>query len=119
MVKIDKFSFGLIVIGGKSYRHDVLLFPDGSVKERRGGFWKFGSHTIRKDEIEELVKANPEVLIVGTGTNGRAKVDSQAEACAGEEGIRLLVAPSPQAIKSLNQLIDEGKRISAIIHITC
>ena len=119
MAKVDSFRFGSIEVGGKRYGCDVLLFPDGSVKERRGGFGKFGSHTIRREEIDELVKANPEALIVGTGTNDKARVDPQVEACAGEANIHLLVAPSPQAINQLNQLIDEGKRVSALIHITC
>jgi hypothetical protein len=119
MAKVDSFQFGSIVIDGKKYGHDVLLFPDGVVRERKGGFWKFGSHAIKKTEIEELVKAKPEVLIVGTGTNGRARVDSEAEASAKEANIELLVAPSSEAINRLNQLVDGGKHIAALIHITC
>jgi len=119
MARVDSFQFGSIVISGKKYGYDVLLFPDGMVRQRKGELWKFGSHTIKKVDIDELVKAKPEVLIVGTGTNGKARVDPQAEAYAREANIELLVTPSPQAIKHLNQLSDEGKRLSALIHITC
>ena len=119
MAKVDSFQFGSIVIDGKRYGHDVLLFPDGMVSERKGGFWKFGSHAIKKADIEELIRAKPELLIVGTGTNGRARIDSDAEISAAEATIKLLVAPSSEAINRLNQLIDEGKRIAALIHITC
>ncbi|MDY6917422.1 MAG: MTH938/NDUFAF3 family protein [Chloroflexota bacterium] len=119
MTRVDSFQFGSIVINGRKYGRDALLFPDGTVRERKGGFWKFGSHAIKEADIEELVRAKPEVLVVGTGTNGKAKVTSEAEACAKEANIGLLSAPSAEAIKQLNQLIDEGKRVSALIHITC
>jgi hypothetical protein len=32
VAKIEKFSFGSIVIEGKKYRRDVLIFADGMVK---------------------------------------------------------------------------------------
>jgi len=38
MAKIDKLSFGSIVIDGKKYSRDVLIFADGS-KEKKG--WLF------------------------------------------------------------------------------
>lgn len=117
-MRVDSFQFGSIVIDGKKYGRDVLLFPEGTVRQREGGFWKFGSHSITKAEIEELIKAKPEVLIVGTGTAGRAKITPEAETCAQEANVKLLAAPSPQAIKHMNQLLGEGKRVSAIVHVT-
>lgn len=119
MAKIDSFQFGSIVIDGRKYGHDILIFPDGVVREREGGFWKFGSHVIRKAEVEELIRAKPELLIVGTGTSGRARVESELKASAAEANVELLITSSSEAINRLNQLIDEGKRAAALIHITC
>ena len=75
MAKVDSFSFGSIVIDGKKYGRDVLVFPDGTVRQRKGGFWKFGSHAIKRDEIDQLVKADPEEIVVGTGTSAKAQAD--------------------------------------------
>ena len=119
MARVDSFRFGSIVINGKKYGHDVLLFPDGSMEERKAGFWKFGSHTINKNEIEELVKANPEVVIVGTGTMNRAGLTPDAESFAKDTGFELVALPSAEAVERLNQLAGEGKRVAALIHITC
>ena len=47
MAKINSFNFGFIVVDGKQYIYDVLILPDGTVKQRRGGFWKFGSYVIK------------------------------------------------------------------------
>ena len=48
MAKIDELTFGSIVVEGKKYRRDVLIFTDGVVKKRKGGFLTFGSHKIKK-----------------------------------------------------------------------
>jgi len=119
MAKIESFKFGFIVIGGQKYGRDVLMFPDGTVKQRKGGFWKFGSHVIKKTEIEELVKANPEVVIVGSGTRAVAKLAPDAEIPAKEAAIELVALPSKDAVERLNQSVEQGKRVSALIHITC
>jgi hypothetical protein len=38
VAKIDELSFGSIVIEGRKYRRGVLIFADGTVKKRKGGF---------------------------------------------------------------------------------
>lgn len=119
MAKIETFDFGYIVIDGKKYSRDVYIFPDGSVKQRKGGFLKFGSHVVKKAEVEELLKARPQVVVVGTGTNGKAKLASDADLILKEAKIELLVLPSREAVQKLNLLAQEGKQVSALVHITC
>ncbi|HUV53409.1 MAG TPA: hypothetical protein VMW64_10110 [Dehalococcoidia bacterium] len=57
MAKIDSISFGSIVVDGKNYRRDVFLFPDGSMKQRKGGFRIFGGHNIKRQELENTLKS--------------------------------------------------------------
>jgi hypothetical protein len=45
MAKIDNFNSGFIVIDGKLNVNDVLILPDGSVKEREPGKGRRGSHS--------------------------------------------------------------------------
>ncbi len=119
MPRIESLKFGSIVVGAKRYSHDVLIFPDGNLKRRRGGFWRFGSHDIRKGEIDELVRANPEVIVVGTGTSARAKLPFEVGRRAAEAKVELIALPSEEAAGKFNHLVDEGKRVAALIHITC
>ena len=119
MARIEGFKFGSIVIDGKKYSRDIFIFADGTVKQRKGGFWKFGSHVIKKAEIEELLKASPEVVVVGTGTSAKAKLASDAELSLKEAKIELITLPSREAVERLNRLAQEGKRVSALVHITC
>jgi hypothetical protein len=37
VAKIDELIFGSIVVEGKKYRRDVLIFTDGTVKKRKAG----------------------------------------------------------------------------------
>jgi hypothetical protein len=39
------------------------------VKKPKGGFLMFGSLEIKRKELEELSQGQPEVVIVGTGTD--------------------------------------------------
>lgn len=119
IARIESFKFGSIIIGGKRYGRDVLMLADGTVKQRKGGFWKFGSHVIKKAEIEELLKASPEVVVVGTGTSAKANLASDAELSLKEAKIELITLPSREAVERLNRLAQEGKRVSALVHITC
>ncbi|PIP48994.1 MAG: hypothetical protein COX14_01595 [Chloroflexi bacterium CG23_combo_of_CG06-09_8_20_14_all_45_10] len=119
MAKIDKFSFGSIIIDGKKYSRDVLILADGMITKRKGGFLMFGSHNIRKEEIKELAEDRPEAVIIGTGTNGKASVAPEVEGWAKEKNLKLIVQPSYQAATRLNELTEQGKRVAALIHITC
>ena len=119
MAKINSFNFGFIVVDGKQYVYDVLILPDGTVKEREHSKARLGSHTIGRAEIEELAKMKPETIIVGIGTNGMATVSPDAQLYRLEAKLNLIVLPSSEAVEKLNQLVDEGKRVAALIHITC
>jgi hypothetical protein len=118
VAKIDELTFGSIVIEGKKYRRDVLIFADGIVKKRKGGFLIFGSHKIKKRELQELIQGQPETIIVGTGTNGAANMAPDVESWAKENNLNLLVQPSHDAVAKLNELTEQ-KKVAALIHITC
>ena len=119
MAKINSFNFGFIVVDGKQYVYDVLILPDGTVKEREPGKGRLGSHAISRGEIENLRKVQPDVIVVGTGTSGLATLSQDAEVYLQQPDLNLMVLPSPQAVERFNRLMDEGKRVAALIHITC
>jgi len=119
VAKIDELTFGSIIVEGKKYRRDVPIFADGTVKKRKGGFLMFGSHKIKKQELEELSQGQPEITIIGTGTDGAAYIAPEAESWAKANNVSLLVQPSYNAIAKLNELAEQNKKLAALIHITC
>jgi len=40
VAKIDELAFGSIVVEGKKYRRDILIFADGTVKKQKVGYGK-------------------------------------------------------------------------------
>jgi len=110
VAKIDKFSFGCITINGKKYSRDVLIFADGAVKTRKGHFLIVGSHNIKKEEIEELTRGEPETIVIDTGTNSKANLASDACSWAKERNLNLVVQPSHRAVAELNKLIEQKKK---------
>jgi len=121
-MRIDSFKFGAIEIDGKRYGKDVAIDASGGIDKRREGFLKFGSHNITREEIEDLSHRGekPDLLIVGLGTSCAAKLDPAAEKWAGEAGVELVAASSPEAVERFNREQEKGQRkVAALIHITC
>lgn len=119
MAKIDELTFGSIVIESKKYSRDILIFVDGTVRKRKGGFLMFGRHETKRRELEQLSHGQPEVVIVGTGTDGAAHIAAEAESWAKANSVSLLVQPSCDAIAKLNELTEQKKKVAGLIHITC
>ncbi len=119
MAKIDSFNFGFIVVDDKQYAHDVVILPDGTVKERNSGKGRLGSHSIARSEIEALAKVQPDVILVGTGVQGMARLAHDAEFYLMEPELNLTLLPSPQIVKKYNQYIEQGEKVAALIHVTC
>lgn len=119
MAKITSYNFGFIVVDGKQYLYDVVIHPDGAVSERQPGRGRLGSHKITSEEVQRLQDMQPDFILIGTGASGLARLadDAQSHIQQPESNIELL--PSVKAAQKYNQLVDEGKRVAALFHITC
>ena len=70
MNTIDSYQFGRIVVSGKKYTSDVIIFPDRVTDN----WWRKTGHQLCLKDIAEVMTENPEVLVVGTGDSGLMKV---------------------------------------------
>lgn len=119
MVRFNSIEWGTVTVDGKEYDYDVVVTPKGQLKPRTSERDKFGSHSLSKDELEKLHKDGAEIVVIGTGTSDLASLSTEAEDFAKQKKLRLMALSSHEAIKAYNKLADEGKRVGAIIHITC
>jgi hypothetical protein len=111
---IDGYEFGQIVIDGRTYRVDLLLWP-GHIKS---DWWRAESHLLQLVDVAEALAADPQVLVVGAGMPGRMEVDPDLAAYLQERGIELVVKPTREACRLINELA--GKRLlAAALHLTC
>ena len=114
-MKIDSFSFGRITINGTLYHRDVILFPDSIITNWR----RNQGHVLSLDDLQDVLRFKPEVLVVGTGAYGSMKIPSSTRKGLEEKGIELFESTTDQAWKLFNQYREEGKKVSAAFHLTC
>ncbi len=111
---IDSYQFGQIVVNGRQYSSDVIIFPD----RVRDNWWRKTSHQLRLDEIAEVLTENPEVLVVGTGSSGLVEVLPEVQLSLEAKGIKLITEPTDKACNTYNQLC-HSQRVVAALHLTC
>ncbi len=111
---IDSYDFGRIVIDGRAYTSDVIIFPD-RVKDH---WWRKEGHALHIEDIESVVKEKPEVLIVGTGKYGVLKVLPETKEYIDSKGIGLIVVQTDKACEIYNELSKDKKAVAAL-HLTC
>ena len=80
---------------------------------------RLGSHTITRGDIEKIAKTELDAIVIGTGTSGLARLSDEAEVRLQQPDLNLVVLPSFKAVEKFNHLTDEGKRVAALIHVTC
>ena len=114
MSRIDSYHFGQVVIGGKKYSSDVIIFPD-----RIQDIWRRNkSHELTLEDIRGAMNENPEVLIVGTGASGLMRVLPDVQKELEARDIKLIMEPTGEACDIYNQL-SRLQRVIAALHLTC
>jgi hypothetical protein len=114
MAMIESYDFGAIVIDGRKFGRDLIIFPD----RIDSSWWRKEGHMLSVDDVKEVVEAKPEVLIVGTGYSGMMKIHPQTEQHLRSSGIKLIAAKTEQACKTYNDL-SKSRRVVAALHLTC
>ena len=111
---IDSYRFGLVVINGKNYTSDVIIFPE----KVRDVWLRKSSHQLCFEDVAEVLNENPEVLIVGTGESGMMRVLPETTQIIEARGIKLIMETTGKACQTYNQLC-HYQRVAAALHLTC
>lgn len=115
-MRFEAFAFGSIRIDGVTYEHDVVI-EHGKVHKRKKKpskqFRDAYGHTPLS--IEEDIPWNCSRLVIGTGT-GALPVMEEVKREAERRQVDLVIVPTAEAIKQLEQQPDET---NAILHLTC
>ena len=114
MAKIDSYQSGRIVVDGKTYTSDVIIFP-GYVES---DWWRKEGHRVSVEDIRGIMQEKPEVLVIGTGNEGLVKVLPETKRYLEEHRIKFIAQVTDEACQSYNRLCSSGKAVAAL-HITC
>lgn len=111
---IEAYRFGCIRINGQEYTSDVLVFPDRVLSS----WWRKIGHELCVEDLKDVIREKPDVLVVGMGKPGLMKVLPETEARLNAEGIQLIAKPTEDACRIYNKLLT-GKKVIAALHLTC
>ena len=114
MITINKYSFGNIVVDGKKYNSDIIIYPERVQTD----WWRKEGHSLCIEDIEEVLKAKPEVIIVGCGASGIMDVAVETRALIEAKGIKLIQLPTDKACEEYNVLA-KTQKVIACLHLTC
>ncbi|MEM3442621.1 MAG: Mth938-like domain-containing protein [Candidatus Bathyarchaeia archaeon] len=114
---IESYNFGEMVIKGKKYTSDVIVFPERVID----GWWRLEGHSLCLEDLKEVLSQDPkpELIVVGTGYYGFMKVPADVESALKSKGINVIAQPTGEACKTYNKLLNGGKRVVGAFHLTC
>jgi len=111
---IEHYRSGTITVGGQRHTRDLIILPERVI----AGWWRKEGHALHPDDLTAVFEAAPEVLVVGTGAYGMMRVTEETRRALETAGIRLIAAPTAEAVKTYNELREET-RAAAALHLTC
>ena len=112
---IENYSFGQILINGKKYSSDLIIFIDYIYDS----WWRKEGHNLCIDDIKEIINKKPDILIVGTGYFGLMKVPKELIENIKSSGIKqVIIKKTGDACNEYNKLCKK-KNVVAAFHLTC
>ncbi|MBN2461690.1 MAG: hypothetical protein JXB60_08780 [Candidatus Cloacimonetes bacterium] len=113
-MKIEHYTFGNIVINGRNYATDIIVYPD----RVEPSWWRKSSHRVQKDDLSFLEEEKAEVVLFGTGYFGSMKVQEEVLKELESRKIEVIALKTEEAIKFYNRFSDD-RIIIAAFHLTC
>ena len=117
--RIESVSFGQIVVGDKTYSHDIWIRANGKVKTRDKELARQhhgSSHQLGPKELRKVCKGGPEVIFIGSGMSGGLQLTEDAQDFLKQRAIQVEILPTSEIAEAYN----ESTRLkAAVIHVTC
>ena len=110
---IDSYSFGRMVIKGKSYASDVKIINN----KVKSDWWRAEGHRLQLSDMEDVLEKKPKTIVVGTGHDGVMVVDAEVRDYCQKNNIQLIELKTADAVKRFNELA--GRGVAGLFHLTC
>ena len=110
---ITSYSFGKMIVDGKTYTNELQILPNGTVKE-----WSPNDpHYILPVDIGEIISSSIKTLIIGNGANGEAAIPDETIKFIKAKSIQVHIMNTHEAVKLFNESSKEA--MGAIFHLNC
>jgi hypothetical protein len=113
---IDGYRFGRIEIDGTAFTRDVLIVGGRVVAP----WWRqAGGHVFAPADLQEVLTASPEVVVLGTGYLGMVSVRDELLGAFADAGCEVVSERTPRAVTAYNELCAARRNVAAALHLTC
>ncbi len=112
---IEHYSFGSMTVAGKQYHSDLKIIEGRVVAD----WYRKSGHRVELDDIQDIMKAEPQYLIFGSGRFGFMRLEEEVEKALSDLGIKVIVELTASAVRSFNSLAAENRNIAAGFHLSC
>jgi hypothetical protein len=102
-------------VRGESHRNDLKIIDNKII----GNWWRRKGHALYAQDIDDILYSAAETLVVGTGAYGSMRITEEAEKTIEGRGIKLVAAPTKEAVSIFNNLHSQGKKVAGAFHLTC
>ncbi len=112
---IEHYTFGSMTIQGKRYDSDLKIVNNRVIPN----WWRKEGHRLFYEDIVDIIEAQPEVLIIGTGASGLMQVDPELKNYFKQKGLSVIIRKTGEAVSEFNRFYSEGKKVAGAFHLTC
>jgi hypothetical protein len=113
MARLERYTFGRLLVDGRLHRRDVIVLPDRVV----GDWWRSEGHSLHLEDLEEVLDELPARLIVGCGADGRLQPDPAAVEALRNRGVAVELMRTAEAVRRYGEL--DERSAAAALHLTC
>jgi hypothetical protein len=114
-MRIDSFAFGTATVDGVEFGSDLLILPPVVI----ASWWRQKGHSVAMSDLEGVAVYRPDVLVVGSGVSGMMKVPESTIRELESLDIRVEIYATGEAVERFNDLVEEGEKVAAAVHLTC
>jgi len=82
-------------------------------------WWRKEGHRVYKEDLEDILNEDIEILILGMGDPGRMMAHDSLVDYLKKKRIDLIQKPTKEAVREFNKLVKMGKKLGAGFHLTC
>ena len=112
---ITEFSFGKIVVNGRTYTNDIKIIAGQVISE----WWRKSGHRVAVEDMTDVLAAEPDIVVIGKGSPGLLKSTASLKDHLSARHIELIEKKTSKAVEIFNGLFHQGRKVAAGFHISC
>jgi len=113
MARLEEYSFGRLMVDGREHTRDLIVLPDRVVSD----WWRREGHALAIEDLEAVIDALPERLVLGVGAYGRLHPHAAVIAELERRGVQVECLPTDAAVRRYGEL--DERCTAAALHLTC